>query len=217
MHPSRCVYEGYASGQSAARTPRQPTRWIRTLRLDVRAILPVGLATRYHSALHPITRNLICPMNPEATAYHEAGHAVIALVLGRSVQRVSILPKLQTLGRCEFQKGRTRPSEDWLEREILISLAGLAAEARHTGQYAWDGAARDLQTVKQLATQRAGERHVERLQKRLLSKVEHMLEQPETWRAVQLIAAELLRSETISGRAVVHLFEQGKTHADDLR
>lgn len=154
--------------------------------------------------------------NPEATAYHEAGHAVIAMALGRSVQRVSVLPKLDTLGRCEFQKGRTRPSEDWLEREILISLAGLAAEARHTGQYAWEGAARDLQVVKRLATQRAGERHVERLQKRLLSKVEHMLAQPETWRAVQLIAAELLRVETISGRAAVHLMEQGKTDVNDL-
>ena len=155
-------------------------------------------------------------LNPEATAYHEAGHAVIALALGRAVQRVSVLPKLDTLGRCEFQKGRTRPSEDWLEREILISLAGLAAEARHTGQYAWDGAARDLQVVKRLATQRAGERHVERLQKRLLSKVEHMLAQPETWRAVQLIAAELLRVETISGRAAVHLMEQGKADVNDL-
>ncbi len=156
------------------------------------------------------------PQSPEATAYHEAGHAVIAIALGRAVQRVSVLPKLDTLGRCEFQKGRTRPSEDWLEREILISLAGLAAEARHTGQYAWEGAARDLQVVKRLATQRAGERHVERLQKRLLSKVEHMLAQPETWRAVQLIAAELLRVETISGRAAVHLIEQGKTDVNDL-
>ena len=38
-------------------------------------------------------------MNPEATAYHEAGHAVIALVLGRSVQRVSVLPKLYLILR----------------------------------------------------------------------------------------------------------------------
>ena len=155
-------------------------------------------------------------MNPESTAYHEAGHAVIAIALGRSVQRVSILPKLQTLGRCEFQKGKPRPTEDWLEREILISLAGLAAEARHTGQYSWAGATQDLQSVQRLAVMRAGERHYERLQKRLLAKVEHMLERPELWRAVELIASELLKSETISGRAVVHLFEQGKAHADDL-
>ena len=155
-------------------------------------------------------------MNPEATAYHEAGHAVIALLLGRSIQRLSILPKLESLGRCEFQKGRGISSSDWLERDILISLAGLAAEAKHSGEYSWDGAARDLQSVRRLAIQRAGERQAERLQKRLLAKVEHLLAQPENWRAVELIAAELLRCETISGRAVVHLVELGKADADDL-
>ncbi len=153
---------------------------------------------------------------PESTAYHEAGHAVIALLLGRAVQRLSILPKLDTLGRCEFREGKGISSSDWIEREMLISLAGLAAEARHSGEYAWDGAARDLQSVRRLAIQRAGERQAERLQKRLLAKVEHMLAQPENWRAVELIAAELLRCETISGRAVVHLVELGKADVDDL-
>ena len=69
----------------------------------------------------------------QATAYHEAGHAVVALALGRAVQRVSILPDRERLGQCEFKKGLFRPSEDWLEREILIALGGIAAEARHTG------------------------------------------------------------------------------------
>lgn len=141
---------------------------------------------------------------------------MIALVLGRPVHRVSIRAKEQTLGRCEFQKGQARPSDDWLEREILIALAGLAAEARHTGQYGWTGAARDLQNVQLLARQRAGERQAERLQKRMLSKVEHMLSQPATWHAVELIARELLCHETISGRAAVHLWELGKAHAGEL-
>ena len=149
-----------------------------------------------------------------ATAYHEAGHAVIALALGRAVQRVSILPGHAWLGRCEFQKGRVRPSEDWLEREILISLAGAAAEARHTGAYAWDGATADLRTVRRLAVQRASERQAERLERRLLAKVEHLLDQAGHWRAVELIAVELLRCETISGRAVRHLFDQGSRQAD---
>ena len=68
-----------------------------------------------------------------ATAYHEAGHAVVALALGRPVHRVSVLPDRERLGLCEFGKGVFRPSEDWLEREILIALGGIAAEARHTG------------------------------------------------------------------------------------
>lgn len=142
------------------------------------------------------------------TAYHEAGHAVVALALGRSVQRVSILPGRGWLGRCEFQKGRVRPSEDWLEREILISLAGAAAEARYSGAYTWEGAAADLRNVRRLAVQRAGQRQAERLERRLLAKVEHLLDQPGHWRTVERIAVELLRCETISGRTVRHLFDQ---------
>src|ERR1700677_1501804 len=91
------------------------------------------------------------------TAYHEAGHAVVALILGRPVQCVSILPDGERLGVCEFGKGTHRPSQDWLEREILIALGGIAAEARLTGIYAWDSARRDQQVVRRLAVMRAGE------------------------------------------------------------
>src|SRR5207302_3621324 len=144
----------------------------------------------------------------EATAYHEAGHAVVALALRRPVHLVSILSDREHLGRCEFRKGVFRPSEDWLEREILIALGGIAAEARLTGDYAWGGAARDRQHVRRLAVQRAGERQAERLERRLLAKAEHLLTREGHWRAVELIAAELLRRGAISGRAARHLFDQ---------
>jgi ATP-dependent Zn protease len=145
----------------------------------------------------------------EATAYHEAGHAVVALALGRPVHQVSIRPDRERLGVCAFGKAVFRPSEDWLEREILISLGGLAAEARYTGSYAWDQATRDRQFVRRLAVQRAGERQAKRLERRLLAKAEHLLSREGHWRAVELIAAELLRRGVISGRAARHLFEQG--------
>ncbi len=151
-------------------------------------------------------------MNPPcdpATAYHEAGHAVVALALGRPIHRVSVLPDGQFLGLCQFGKGVFRPSEDWLEREILIALGGIAAEARHTGNYAWDGAARDQQYVRRLAEQRAGERQAERLERRMLAKAEHLLARQGHWRAVELIAAELLRRGVISGRTARHLFDRG--------
>ena len=149
------------------------------------------------------------PFDP-ATAYHEAGHAVVALALGRPIHRVSVLPDGQFLGLCQFGKGVFRPSEDWLEREILIALGGIAAEARHTGDYAWDAADRDRQYVRQLAVQRAGERQAERLERRLLAKAEHLLGQEGNWRAVELIAAELLQRGVISGRTARHLFDRGR-------
>src|SRR5688500_6759282 len=94
------------------------------------------------------------PKYDPATAYHEAGHAVVALLLGRPVHRVSVLPDRERLGVCEFRNPVFRPSEDWVEREALISLAGLAAEARHTGSYGWEEASRDLAYVRKLTAQR---------------------------------------------------------------
>jgi hypothetical protein len=151
------------------------------------------------------------PAPDEATAYHEAGHAVMALALGRPVACVSVRPDHQYLGTCEFGKAVFRPSEDWLEREALIALAGAAAEARHSGDYAWGAAAKDLAYVEELARQRAGgERQAQRLLRRLLAKAEYLLAREENWRAVERVAAELMRLGEISGRAARHLFEESR-------
>ena len=148
-------------------------------------------------------------MPDEATAYHEAGHAVAALALDRPVVKVSIQPDRDRLGICFFGKAVFRPSQDWLEREVLIALAGMAAEARHTGQYDHAAASRDLRYAHELALQRAGnDRQAERLQRRLLSKVEHLLEQESHWAAVVRIAAALIEQGEISGRQARHLFDE---------
>ena len=147
-------------------------------------------------------------MDP-ATAYHEAGHAAVALALDRPVHKVTILPGRDLLGWCKFQKGVFRPTEDWVEREVLIALAGMAAEARFTGDYCEDGAARDLRYARKLLAERAGgERRADRLERRSLSKVEALLNDDDTWRAVELIAEALLKTGTISGRAARHLFDR---------
>lgn len=149
------------------------------------------------------------PTHDATTAYHEAGHAVVALALDRPVHKVSVLPGRDLLGQCQFGKGVFRPTDDWLERELLIALAGMAAEARHTGGYCRDGAARDLRYARRLALQRATPKTLDRFERRMLAKVENLLADEGHWRAVELIAAELMRQGTISGRAARHLFEQG--------
>ncbi len=142
----------------------------------------------------------------EVTAYHEAGHAVIALALGRTIHKVSVLPNRERMGEVRFSKG-AKPTDDWAEREILIALGGMAAEAQHTGTYAMDEATQDLRFVRRLALERKSERQVERYEQRMLDKVEYMLADEGNWRAVKLIAAELLKHGAISGRAARHLFE----------
>ncbi len=152
-----------------------------------------------------------------ATAYHEAGHAVMALSVGRLIQKVTILPgKSQfgetRLGVCEIHKGRSKVSKDLLEDEVLILLAGMVAEARFTGQYCQQGAAQDLSNIRRLLQSRASsESQLERLHRRLLDKTEHLLCDQRHAKAIELIAHELIQKTTISGRAVRHFFAQALT------
>ena len=143
-----------------------------------------------------------------ATAFHEAGHAVMALYLGRIVLQVSIIPSKTRLGECQLQKGRSKPTKDALEDDILILFAVRTAEAMHTGEYCLPGAAQDLRLIRKLIAQRAdGQKQVERLERRLLAKAENILGDAETWQAVEKISQALLEQETISGRAARHWFD----------
>lgn len=147
-----------------------------------------------------------------ATAYHEAGHAVMALSLGRPIDKVTISPRrLQVegvrLGACKIQKGRTKSSRDWLEDEVLILFAGMVAEAIITGEYCESGAAQDLRTARRLLHTRPGtQQQMERIERRLVDKTAHILRDEGHAKAIMLIAEELLSKTTISGRAVRHFF-----------
>ncbi len=149
-----------------------------------------------------------------ATAYHEAGHAVMALSLGRLIQKVTIQPGRSQfgetrLGVCEIRKGRSKASRSLRQDEVLILFAGMVAEARFTGQY--------CQRERLRISSRSGvccrivrpaRVRLERLQRRLLDKTEHLLRDEGHARAIELIAGELIQNTTISGRAARHFFEQ---------
>ena len=149
-----------------------------------------------------------------ATAWHEAGHALVAAIVGRPIQKVTITPaNLQTggvrLGAVKFQKGRSKSTNDWLEDEVLILLAGMVAESKFTGQYCDDGARQDLRAVRNLINQRAAtERQMEELERRLLDKVEHLLEQDHHVAALKMIVDQLMKTQTIKGRTVIHFLNQ---------
>ncbi|KAA1260077.1 ATP-dependent zinc metalloprotease FtsH 3 [Rubripirellula obstinata] len=151
-----------------------------------------------------------------ATAYHEAGHAVMAAIVGRPIQKVSIAPgKLQTgggrLGVCQIQKGRIKSSKDWLEDEVMILFSGMVAEAHFTGKYCPAGAGQDLQGIARLIRTRPGsERQLEKVQRRMLDKTEHLLSDESNAQAIRWIAEELLAKTTISGRAVKHFLQQAE-------
>lgn len=149
-----------------------------------------------------------------ATAYHESGHAVMALLQGRPIEKVTICPAQMAvggsrLGACKIQKGRQKPSHDPLESEVLVLLAGMVGESHLTERYCQAGASQDLMMVERLLSKRAcKERELQRLAKRMLSKTEHILNDEVNRKAIAKIARELVKKETISGRAVRQLFHE---------
>ncbi len=145
----------------------------------------------------------------------------MATIVGRPIQKVTICAAhLSTgglrLGACKIRKGRSKPSKDWLEDEVLIFFAGMVAESHVTGTYCEQGARQDLRIVKRLLSQTraTSPRQLEKLERRLLDKTEYLLSEEPHAKAVEMVARELIEKTTISGRAVVHLFNQAITQFD---
>jgi ATP-dependent Zn protease len=71
------------------------------------------------------------------TAYHEAGHAVVAYAMGEAVDSVSILEDEESYGRAitPLNKERLIDEEDheYMERRLVGCYAGVKAEKVLTG------------------------------------------------------------------------------------
>jgi len=144
-----------------------------------------------------------------ATAYHEAGHAIVAVLLGRPVEKVSVVRNSLRLGICQMSKRKGTPIHDEIETQALIQFAGLISEAKQTGEYKWGGAQQDLIQIRQLARFRgSSEKQVERLQRRWMDKTEYLLSDSKTWNLVERLARELLERKTVSGRFITNLVDQ---------
>lgn len=152
--------------------------------------------------------------NRIATAYHEAGHAVVAISLGRQVKKATVKrANLQTggvrLGAVMFEKGRSKPTDDWLEDEVIILLAGMVAESSFTGHYCEAGASVDLRAVDRLLDSRVRtQRQLDKLRQRLINKTENLLSDPAHAVALEAVAKELLIKGEVSGRLVRHHLNQ---------
>jgi len=106
--------------------------------------------------LGPARHMLLTPTDREHTAYHEAGHALLALLVPGNdpVHRVSIVPRGMTLGATSQLPVDDRASygEDYLRARITGALGGRAAEQLIYGVVT-TGAENDLQQVTEIARQ----------------------------------------------------------------
>ena len=99
-------------------------------------------------------RILLSPQDRERVAYHEGGHALLALLIPGSdpVRRVSIVPRGRALGVTVQSPVDDRQNypEDYLRGRITSALGGRAAETVVYGTVT-TGAENDLQMVTRLA------------------------------------------------------------------
>jgi cell division protease FtsH len=86
----------------------------------------------------------------EATAYHEAGHAVLQMLLKDAdpLHKVTIIPRGQAMGVTFSlpEKDRYGYSRRFMEATMRVLCAGRLAEGRHTGDIS-SGAGMDIQMV----------------------------------------------------------------------
>lgn len=147
----------------------------------------------------------------ERTAYHEAGHAVMAHVCGIPVKRVSIVEDDEALGHmlgqwerwiAEIDYNVTPMREIRLHKHIMVALAGAAATAIHANYATWRGAGQDLINAAGLADYiTGGPEETDALVRWLWIRARTKLEGPPTWAKVEAVAQALLAQEQLSGRA----------------
>ena len=106
--------------------------------------------------LGALRRIVMSEKDRRITAYHEAGHALVAYHLPEadSVNRVTILPRGQSLGVTQFtaEEDRYNYSRETLMARIAVGLGGRVAEELTFGaERVTTGAENDLQVVTDLA------------------------------------------------------------------
>ena len=144
------------------------------------------------------------------TAYHEAGHAVVAYALGATIESVQLggeaddwLP--ERFGECRIRWGRVDPNSDWQrQREVLAILAGPVAELIYRGEtpdsaglQSWQ---HDWQLAWGISKAIANEPPARVLfLQQTVAWLQNRLSAEQSWAAVAAVADEILAHEYVEG------------------
>ena len=143
------------------------------------------------------------------TAFHEAGHAVMAQLCGRQVTEVEIVGDREHTGMVHSlafppdpaDGAATEAENDDVERQLKVILAGTVAEAMVSDRQGWDETSEDLDAAVRLGMRLVDDcEDVLPLLSDIGADVERDLRRH--WSAVEMLAVELLDRKTLTGSEV---------------
>lgn len=154
----------------------------------------------------------------ELTAYHECGHALMAVLLGGRVKQVTIEPNdddgPERYGDTQIFWRRSGTSEkEFAKKGVQVSLAGPAAEMIYSGDPFHPGLVPEWAADWRVAWEAAKLLHPD--EKKRLEYLEqvsihvyHRLKQDDLWAALASLADHLLAHETLDAEQVEEIVEE---------
>jgi ATP-dependent Zn protease len=154
-----------------------------------------------------------------ATAHHEAGHAVVAILEEQEFEYVTIVPDdaAGSLGHLrdsvdpEFAPDCRVCGLDVFKiiGRIRVRLAGRFAEERFTGKPEPDGARIDRDYAWELAGYYCGsDRELKAFMRWLAISTEEAVNTPRNWQAIQSVACALLKQQRLTQGEVREIYRR---------
>ncbi len=151
----------------------------------------------------------------EFLAFHEAGHAVMAFLLGRPIRRASIRRRHGLSGHVDFEYAtsalfKVAPAHrPLIESDALVLLAGRAAECERTLGSPPSHAGLDRENTRALlGILEDCDEVVSSWMRYLLVRAQSMLQ--EEWPLVYSVARALMRDEEIDGEGVARAVAEAR-------
>jgi ATP-dependent Zn protease len=148
------------------------------------------------------------------TAYHEAGHALMAHLCGQQITEVEIVGDADHAGSVQslsfpadpLEQGNVEAEHDAIERRLKCVLAGTVAEAIVTGRTGWDESCEDLDIAVRLAMPLVDDcEDVVPFLEDLGSQIKDDLRAH--WDTIEVLVTELLQRKSLTGGEVRRIIE----------